>query len=235
MELRDIPTLGRHLATCAAAGLLAAGCAGERPQDPFTATGELVALSGGDAGARRACIACHGLTGEGDGELTPRLAGLPIGYLQKQLDDYATGRRSHPEMEAIAKALDEASRRRVAAYYASLPWTVPAVSAPAARREAIILYHGGDPARGLPACATCHGARGEGVGPANPPLAGQPPGYLHTQFKLWRQSKRRNDPRNVMLQITRRLSPGEAAALSAYAASLTPAPAPAVGSPAAFR
>lgn len=204
----------------------------ERGRDPFTATGELVALSGGDAGARRACIVCHGLDGAGDGELAPRLAGLPPGYLQKQLQDYADGRRTHPEMEAIARALDDRARREVAAYYADRPWTPPPVR-PAADARAAALYHQGDPARGVPPCAACHGAAGEGDGFANPPLAGQPAGYQAAQLELWRHSKRRNDPQDVMLRISRRLSPREAAAVARYAAALRPASAAGSAPPAA--
>lgn len=213
--------------------LLAAGCAAERPTDPFTATGELVALSGGDAGPGRACIACHGLQGQGDGELAPRLAGLPFGYLLKQMEDYADGRRAHPQMSEIAKALDARSRREVAAYYASLPVRAAPVPPAAAAPRIVALYHRGDPGRGLQACASCHGPAGEGVGPANPPLSGQPPGYLAAQFDRWRSSERRNDPQNLMLEIARRLSPEETTALSAYAAALSPASGAASAGPAA--
>ena len=55
--------------------LAAAGCS--RPaevRDAFNADGRLIALSGGSAGAANACVACHGLKGEGDGNLAPRLA-----------------------------------------------------------------------------------------------------------------------------------------------------------------
>jgi len=210
------------------AALAVTACAGERGRDPFTATGELVALSGGDAGARRACIVCHGLDGAGDGEMTPRLAGLPEGYLVKQLQDYADGRRAHPDMEGIAKALDPRARQAVAAYYARLPWAPPptvVVQESAAAR----LYHEGDPARGLAPCATCHGRRGEGGGAANPPLAGQPAGYLEAQFARWRDSARRNDPQNMMLAISRRVTPAEAAALARYCRSLPGAPATTAG------
>src|SRR3546814_2707007 len=82
------------------------------------------------------------------------------------------------------------------------------------------LYVDGDAERGLVACAACHGFAGEGIGPANPPLGGQPAAYLAEQLEAWRRSERRNDPGNVMLRISRRLNPREVAALAAYAASL---------------
>lgn len=179
-------------------------------------TGELVALSGAGAGAENACIACHGLAGEGDGAFTPRLAGIDAGYLERQLIAYADGRRSHPQMSYIAQKIGSRERRAVAEYYASI--APPAGAIPASRGDlAAALYHRGDPARGLAPCAACHGEQGEGIGPANPPLAGQPQGYLAAQLELWRQSRRRSDPGDIMLHVSQLLNPEEIAALAAYA------------------
>src|SRR5690606_12554770 len=214
---------GPVLSRWAAVLLLAAGgCAGETEvvDSPFTATGELIALSGGDGGPANACFTCHGLDGGGDGQLTPALAGLPEGYLVKQLQDYADGRRPDPVMGPIARRLSTGHRRAVAAWYSAMPPTAFArTAAPATIRA---LYHRGDPAGGLAACADCHGGLGQGLGPANPPLAGQPPAYLAEQMRRWKQAGRRNDPRGVMLQISQRLTEDEITALAGYAAGLRP-------------
>lgn len=187
--------------------------------DRFTASGELIALSGGDAGAAQACIACHGLDGRGNGAGTPRLAGLDRGYMTGQLEAYASGRRQHPEMEAIARKLTSAQQDRVSAYYATMPVALPP-SRPAATERIMTLYHRGDPARGLASCASCHGSHGEGVGPANPPLGAQPAPYLAEQLDQWRAGKRRNDPQNVMQRISLALSRSEVVALAHYAGAL---------------
>ncbi|APR53875.1 hypothetical protein BRX40_16975 [Sphingomonas koreensis] len=201
--------------------------------DRFTSSGELLAVSGGDAGARNACVTCHGIDGRGNGAGTPRLAGLDRGYMAGQLEAYSSGRRRHPEMEWIARKLTPAQQDAVSAYYAAMPYraaTQPIRGTMAARA----LYHRGDRARGLAACASCHGARGEGVGAANPPLAGQPAAYLSHQLDQWRQGARRNDPEGSMQRISRALSPREAAALAAYA-SLLPGDPPHRVSPATSR
>ena len=202
-----------------------AGCsaAESTSADRFTADGELVALSGGDAGAASACFTCHGLDGRGNGAGAPRLAGLHVGYLASQLEGYANGRRQHPEMQAIARKLAPDDRQKVSAYYAAMPWA-PADGAGGRVPEAPPLYVVGDPARGLAACADCHGLAGEGVGAANPPLAGQPAGYLAEQLMAWRRSERRNDPDNIMLRISRRLTQAEIVSLSAYASALPGGP-----------
>lgn len=182
----------------------------------FTASGELVALSGGDAGAENACFTCHGIEGRGDGGATPRLAGLDAGYLAAQLQSYADGRRQHPQMAWIAGRLSERERHAVARHYAALPFS-PLPDGPT---EVPPLYTVGDPARALPSCASCHGIAGEGVGTGYPPLAGQPAPYLAEQLTGWRDGRRRSDPGNVMLRISQRLTPSEVTALSAYAAAL---------------
>jgi cytochrome c553 len=202
---------------CAAAAL--AGCtdASSTSATRFSQTGELVALSGADAGAEFACIACHGLNGAGDGAGSPRLAGLDAGYLERQLSDYADSRRQHPQMQWISRRLNAGQRRAVAEYYAALPWT-----AEDGRQQAMMrLYHHGDPARGIQPCAACHGQNGEGIGAANPPLAGQPAGFIAEQLALWRKSKRRNDPGDEMLRISQLLTPSEIRQVAIYSANLS--------------
>ncbi len=197
---------------------LAGGCrpAANRTGDAFTATGEVVALSGGEGGAANACFSCHGLRGEGDGVATPRLAGLDAGYLQKQLDDYAADLRHDDVMTPIAKRLDHEDRRAVADYYAALP-VVDRVMPP---KPAPGLYQTGDPARGLAPCAVCHGPAGQGVGPANPALAGQPAGYTIEQLTRWRRAARRNDPRGIMAAAAAPLTEPEIRAIAVWLETL---------------
>lgn len=204
--------------------LLACGagaCAGEPVRGPFTANGEVIAFGGGDGGPKHACFSCHGLSGEGDGQASPRLAGLPSGYMQRQLADYAEGRRTHPLMSPIGRTLSFEDRQAVSDYYERLPVDPRPPGETDLRGQA--LFHQGDPARGLAPCASCHGSLGQGVGLAYPPLAGQPAIYLAEQLRQWRNAKRRNDPMGVMLAVSRRLSEDEAEAVSRYAAGL-PAP-----------
>lgn len=217
--------LRRHALIGIAAACLSACSQVERGSaDQFTATGELIALSGGDAGAPNACLACHGVDGRGNGAGTPRLAGLDRGYMAAQLEAYASGRRQHPEMASIAGKLTPMQQDAVSAYYAELPFVAKPAARELAGGQAATLYHRGDPRRGLAPCASCHGASGEGVGPANPPLGAQPAAYLAEQLDQWRAGKRRNDPQNVMLRVSQALSHRESAALAAYAAALPGGP-----------
>ena len=96
------------------------GCGAPPHQSPFRATGEVIAFGGGDGGAKAACATCHGLAGEGDGRETPRLAGLDPGYLHRQLDDYANGRRDHLVMRTFALRVGDRERAKVSAFFGGL-------------------------------------------------------------------------------------------------------------------
>lgn len=212
-----------RLAAAIAASLLAVACSGPSDvRDAFSGDGELIALSGGSGGANNACVSCHGLKGEGDGNLSPRLAGLDQGYIARQIGFYADGQRINPRMVAIAKALSKEERQKVAAYYAGLA-NAARRACPAVSPVAASIYRRGDPARGIASCASCHGNNGEGNA-GNPPLAGQPAPYLERQLADWQNGDRYGDPLGMMSRIAKALTPAESAALSAYAAGLPGGP-----------
>ena len=228
--MRQRPTFHRHrlgwgpglpLAFTLAAALLATACSDRMSpsDDRWGRSGALVAMSGGEGGARYACATCHGARGEGNGFDAPRLAGLPAGYLQKQMEDYAAGLRPHEVMRDVARFLDSHERVQVAGFYAGLP---PQALWPATR-EAIAET---TPALYAHACQQCHGAGGAGTA-FGPPLNAQPAFYLAQQLQDWQVSKRRNDGEHVMLKVAQQLKPAEIRQLSLYLAQIPPHPAPA--------
>ena len=211
--------LSRTAPLLALAVALAACTAPEPVEDRFEATGELIALSGGDAGAEGACVTCHGLRGEGDGVLVPRLAGLDPGYFARQMEFFARGQRRHPQMSWIAEQMDWPARQRLAGYYAELP--MPAEAAASVEDcAAAYLYLDGDAGRGIEPCAACHGTGGEGAGRGNPPLAGQPAPYLAAQLRAWRSGERYGDPLGAMTHVSRLLAEPEVDRLAGYSSAL---------------
>lgn len=190
--------------------------------EALSRTGELVAMSGGDGGAANACFICHGLDGAGDGVSVPRLAGLDAGYLQKQMEDYASDLRHDATMTPIAQRLDQRQRRAVAGFYAAMP--APTSGWPSSPSPAI--WRRGDASRGVAACATCHGPAGLGVGPGNPAIAGQPAAYTIDQIDRWRNALRRNDPRSVMAMAVAGLTDAETAAIGRWLERQSASPAP---------
>lgn len=213
------------LAILGLTGLVGCDAAPGRTDRAFSADGRIIAMGGGAGGAANACFTCHGLDGQGDGAAAPRLAGLDAGYLQKQMEDYASGLRPDDQMTRIAKALDADSRRKVAAWYAALP---APQSAAATEEEPPAVYRNGDPSRGIVACAACHGADGQGTGNGgNPQIAGQPFAYTLEQIERWKSGDRRNDPRGVMAAAVKPLSDQEARAIASWLSRRPASPAPA--------
>jgi len=180
-------------------------------------TGKSIAEQG--KGAAIACAGCHGANGTpATGTPFPRLAGVPVEYVAKQLFDYRDGSRPNPIMGPIAKALSDAEIGSLARYYASQP--VPARSTPAAagpeRGRQLARY--GDNALAIPACADCHGSNQTGGGPILPPLA-QPAAYTSAQLLAFHSGERRNDTDGVMRQLAKRLSDADIQALADYYAA----------------
>ncbi len=70
------------------------------------------------------CIGCHGIPGYRasfpEVYHVPKIAGQNAAYIIAALNAYASGARSHPTMDAIAKSLSEQDIADLAAYYANL-------------------------------------------------------------------------------------------------------------------
>ena len=75
------------------------------------------------------------------------------------------------------------------------------------------LYDTGDNARGLPACASCHGAGGNSTIVTNPKLAGQVDTYIHKQLVDF-TTPARNQP--IMTTYAKALTDEEKTNIAAY-------------------
>ena len=208
-----------RLAIVLALGVSAAACTDRMApsNDRYGSSGELIAMSGGEGGARYACVTCHGARGEGNGYDAPRLAGLPAGYLQKQMEDFAAGLRAHALMRDVARFLDSHERVRVANHYAALPpLGMPPATFERADASAAALY--------ASTCESCHGVQALGS-PQAPPLNAQPAFYLTQQLQDWQGSKRRNDGNHAMLKVAQQLGADEVRQLSLFLAAIPARPA----------
>lgn len=181
------------------------------------------------------CAACHGTHGEGtDNDYFPRLAGKPAGYLYNQLLAFRDGRRKYPPMNYLLAYLPDGYLHQIAEYFATQR---PPFPAPSVRTvDAQLLAHGkslvtgGDRARGIPACASCHGAALTGMEPAIPGLVGLHETYISAQLGAWRYGTRRTVGPDCMRDIAALLSERDITSVAAWLASL---PAPDSPSPAA--
>lgn len=124
-------------------------------------------------------------------------------------------------MNGMVMALSDADMKAIAVYF-SEQRRKPAVAT--LRGEALLaaqkLYRAGDPARGLPTCAGCHGPTAAGLPAQFPRLAGQFASYTAKQLKNFRDGNRTNDPNNMMRDVAYKLTEDEIALLSDYIAGL---------------
>lgn len=174
------------------------------------------------------CARCHGALGIGKpAENTPRLAGQPRFYLEKQLEDFAAGLRESEKMQKVARSLSATQRRAVAAYFSVLefvPYPPPPDGDPLLLQQGGVLSAVGDATREIRACEVCHADAGVGLAPSFPYLAGQYADYTERQLRAWQVRKRRNDPLDVMAEIAKALNDEEIRGLALYFARVRPAP-----------
>ena len=70
------------------------------------------------------CGACHGSNGVAADTSIPNLAGQHYQYLLAQLEAYKNGTRKNPIMNEMTHALSQAQIEDLAAYFASIPFSV---------------------------------------------------------------------------------------------------------------
>lgn len=187
------------------------------------ADGQKIFTQGGAQPGATACFACHGADGMGmPAAGFPRLAGLPAGYLSKQLADFKSGSRVNPVMQPLATALTDDEIKSVTEMLAAMPAPktpiVGRTELPKNLGEKLAVRGAWD--RHIPECVMCHGPGGVGVGNAFPPLAAQPASYLVAQLNAWRDGSRHNDPNDLMGHIAKSLTPDEVKAVADYFAAL---------------
>jgi cytochrome c553 len=228
------PVLDTWSAICRAIGITADNAPAGEPQPPVriptqiawtSATLAQVASGSEQRGAFVAlnCGACHGEQGVSRSTLIPILAGMDAVVIYKQLTDYRDGKRLWGVMGAIAKALRVQDAADVAAYFAAREGGLPSAAGeglPQSGRSlrqgdpAIRLIFAGDPSRGVPPCAACHGPGAQKVGA--PVLQGQHAAYIERQLAAFAQGMRQNDINEQMRAIAAQLTTDEMHAVAAY-------------------
>lgn len=193
------------------------------------------AQTDGMADRVEACTPCHGKSGAGTEDVYfPRLAGKPAGYLYNQLIAFRTGRRKYPPMNYLLAFLPDDYLRAMAEYFAAqkppLPPHTPTDAGPELIARGEMLVRRGDPARDVPACASCHGPALTGQEPGVPGLLGLREKYISAQLGAWRYGTRTANAPDCMQVVAGHLTENDVRALAAF---LSSQPAPADPEPAA--
>ena len=183
-------------------------------KDPFTG-------GSAEAGAGKAavCGACHGPGGNSTNPEWPKLAGQHAAFIYDQLQVLKSKTRPSPVMNAQAANLSDQDMRDLAAYFAAQKPT-PGVASPDAVKAVQKIYRAGDAARGLPACAACHGPQGAGNAAAKyPRIGGQHAKYTALVLRQLKSLAGQPIPHagfQTMSAVAAKLTDAEIDALASY-------------------
>lgn len=179
----------------------------------------------GQQTASQVCAACHGPDGNSPLPVNPSIAGQHPEYIVKQLTNFkaAGGKaaeRASPIMAGIVASLSADQMKDVAAHYSAQTPHPRAARDPELVKTGQAIYRGGIAAKGVAACASCHGPGGAGIPAQFPRIGGQHAEYTAAQLKAFRTGERANDPNRMMRATAAKLSDREIAAVSEYVAGL---------------
>ena len=207
------------VATLAVAGVASANApvaAAAVKADP--AKGATLYDSGDAARGLPACVSCHGAAGNSTIAANPKLSGQIGAYTHKQLVDFTTPNRNNPIMTPYSKIMTDDDKRNVAAYLATQQPKQGAAKNKDTLDMGRKIYRGGIASTGVAACASCHGANGNGMPGQFPRLSGQHQDYTVAQLQAFKGGARKNSVQ--MTTLAKRLSDDEMKAVADYIAGV---------------
>ena len=171
------------------------------------------------------CAACHGADGNSQISANPKLAGQHPEYLYKQMKNFMSvdgkpAERNSAVMMGMMSALDDGQMRDAAAWFAAQKQSGDKAKNSETLARGQKLYRAGDVAKGLPACAGCHGPAGAGMPAQYPRIGGQFADYTEAQMKAFRDGGRANDANMMMRTVALKMTDAEIKAVADYIAGL---------------
>jgi cytochrome c553 len=207
-----LPTLSATLAALALSSLPVASALAAAPAPAFKpdlAKGQQLAAT---------CLACHTADGTRGAPANPIIQGQHPEYLVKQLIEFKSGKRKNAIMAGMVAALSEEDMKHIAAFYASKPAPKGFAGNKDTVAQGEAIWRGGIAAKGVPACAGCHGPAGSGMPAQYPRIAGQHAAYTEAQMNAFRLGERGNNAQ--MITIAGKMTEREIKAVSDFAAGL---------------
>lgn len=167
------------------------------------------------------CAACHGADGNSVIPQNPNLAGQHPEYLLKQLRNFKPvgnkpAERVNAIMGGMASPLSDADMQGLALYFSSQKSKLGIAKDRKSVEAGQAIWRAGIAAKGVPACAACHGAAGAGLPAQFPALKGQHFDYTEAQLKAFRAGERANDPNQMMRTIALKMTDPEIKAVADY-------------------
>ena len=188
-----------------AAAALSAGCANpERSRD--LANPKISALTT----AQQVCSNCHGVNGVSVSPNFPILAAQTEPYLVAQLTAFRSHGRHDPAgfeyMWGISRSLTDDQIKGLAAYYSGQAPARETIEGDRSRFDAgKSIFEKGVSAAGVPACASCHGDKGQGNADF-PRIAGQHANYLVKQLVVFQRTEERPEEGVIMKTVAHKLT-----------------------------
>lgn len=161
------------------------------------------------------CNKCHGENAQGDDDVS--VAGHPITYLYKQLQDFKDKKRDGIMTKKVKK-LSKQDMADLSVWYSSLPF---AKASQKGGKIATKLVYKGDPKRMLKPCATCHGQDGQGGKYDSPALTGQNRDSFIEMMEAFKEGDRTNDIYSRMRLVAKELTTKEIETLADYYSAAT--------------
>ena len=159
----------------------------------------------GDAAAGKkaaaACAGCHGDTGIAADPATPSLAGQEAQYLATATQAYKDGTRKDETMKGVVAALNDATIKNLAAFYAAQQPQAPKVRRPLGLAEL------------TERCDRCHGINGNSIDPVVPAIAAQRADWLEQVLNTYHTGARKSTAMAAMSSV---MSEGEVKELAAH-------------------
>jgi cytochrome c553 len=158
------------------------------------------------------CALCHSLDGVSRMAKFPKLAGQPALYIEKQIRDFLSGRRTNDggQMAAIVTEIDVETIGAIAEWFSFQK--APQPDDPEGNAEGAQLFVDYK-------CNTCHGGVGRQA-PFMPYLNAQHEVYLTKQMKDFRNGERTNDDGKLMQKAMATISNDEISKIAIYLASI---------------
>lgn len=192
--------------------LIALGLIGMLVNTPAFSANEAAKLDG------KLCSVCHGRGGTISSELFPQLAGQPAPYFIAQMKAFRDKTRSEENakrfMWGISSRLSDEEIQQLATLYETEPPVhIGKISDQSKYDLGKSIFMNGHPEKGVPACMSCHGEKGEGKD-VTPRLGGQHEAYLMRQLKVFYGNER---PAAVaMHEVVKGLSQPDVEAIAQY-------------------
>ncbi len=183
----------------------------------LTSTSALAQSQDGARIAMQICSGCHGAGGRSESPMFPKLNAQTSEYIEAQLKgfrEHARGENAARDyMWGMAALLDAGAVKSLADYFSHQPATRGATGDATLTARGQEIFERGVPDKGVPACASCHGAEAQGAG-TFPRLAGQHKEYLLRQIEVFKNGTRGNAP--VMSAVAHTLDDAQAKAVAVY-------------------